>query len=276
MSVYTPTIIWCWKKYRNNSKGIEIKIKPNYNYKAFFWISKTRYSFFVLCVKSLLCIMEITTPKKTTKKDFRKLILDQYRSQVLEYGVTPKSVFKFAGDLKMKEEEFYSYFTSFESVKAAIWVNIFEETQKQVESQDVFKTYSAREKFLSFLYTWIEELKKNRSFFITLYGEGQKSMIAKTKETSEFKERFKDFANEIILEGKETDEIAYRPIISDRYDDALWLQVLFILKYWMDDRSPRFEKTDAAIEKSVNFAFDFMGKSSLDSFLNFAKFLLQK
>jgi AcrR family transcriptional regulator len=220
--------------------------------------------------------MEITTPEKTTKKDFRKLILDQYRSQVLEYGVTPKSVFKFASDLKMKEEEFYSYFTSFESVKAAIWVNIFEETQKQVESQDVFKTYSAREKFLSFLYTWIEELKKNRSFFITLYGEGQKSMIAKTKETSEFKERFKDFANEIILEGKETDEIAYRPIISDRYDDALWLQVLFILKYWMDDRSPRFEKTDAAIEKSVNFAFDFMGKSSLDSFLNFAKFLLQK
>ena len=77
------------------------------------------------------------------------------------------------------------------------------------------------------------------------------------------------------MEGKETQEIANRPVISDRYDEALWIQVLFVLKYWLDDNSPRFEKTDAAIEKSVNLAFDLMGKSALDSFLDFAKFLYQ-
>ena len=91
----------------------------------------------------------------------------------------------------------------------------------------------------------------------------------------EFKEKFKDFASDIIMEGKETQEIANRPVISDRYDEALWIQVLFVLKYWLDDNSPRFEKTDAAIEKSVNLAFDLMGKSALDSFLDFAKFLYQ-
>jgi len=99
----------------------------------------------------------------------------------------------------------------------------------------------------------------------------QKSMIAMPKEAAAFKDRFKDFANEIILEGKETEEIANRPIISDRYDEAMWLQAWFVLKYWLDDRSPRFEKTDAAIEKSVNLAFDLMGKSAIDSFLDFAK-----
>jgi hypothetical protein len=64
-------------------------------------------------------------------------------------------------------------------------------------------------------------------------------------------------------------------LITEKYDEALWLQVGFVFRYWLDDNSPRFEKTDAAIEKSVNFAFDLMGKSALDSFLDLAKFLYQ-
>jgi len=91
-----------------------------------------------------------------------------------------------------------------------------------------------------------------------------------------FRERFKDFASEIILEGKETQEIANRPIISDRYDEALWLQVLFVFNYWLSDQTPGFEKTDAAIEKSVNLAFDLMGKSALDSFLDLLSFSIKQ
>ncbi len=219
--------------------------------------------------------METATVKKTSKKDYRKLILEGYKNHVLEHGAPPKSVFKFAKDLKMKEEDFYVYFTSFDAIKSAIWVQLFEDTLSQVESQEVFREYSAREKFLSFLFTWIEELKKNRSFLLSIYSEGSKGMLSFPKEVAEFKEKFKDFANEIILEGKETEEIANRPLISDRYDEAMWFQVWFVFKYWLDDRSPRFEKTDAAIEKSVNLAFDLMGKSALDSFLDFAKFIYQ-
>lgn len=219
--------------------------------------------------------METTAAKKTAKKDSKILILEGYKNHVLEYGSAPNSVFKFAKDLKMKEEDFYTYFTSFDSIKSAIWVQIFEDTILQVESQEVFKEYSAREKFLSFLFTWVEVLKKNRSYLLSLYQHQTQSLTGMSKEVVDFKQRFKDFANEIILEGKETDEIANRPIISDRYDEALWFQTAFVLKYWLEDRSPSFEKTDAAIEKSVNLAFDLMGKSALDSFLDFAKFLYQ-
>ncbi|MHA7129088.1 TetR family transcriptional regulator C-terminal domain-containing protein [Algoriphagus namhaensis] len=219
--------------------------------------------------------METKAAKKTTKKDHRNLILEGYKIEVLENGSAPKSIFKFAKSLKMKEEEFYTYFTSFDSVKSAIWLEIFEDTLSQVESQEVFKEYSAREKFLSFLFTWIEELKKNRSYLLSLYGDKKANLTQLPMEAKAFKERFKDFANEIILEGKETEEIANRPIISDRYDEALWIQVMFVFRYWLDDQSPRFEKTDAAIEKSVNLGFDLMGKSALDSFLDFAKFMYQ-
>lgn len=219
--------------------------------------------------------METTTAKKTAKKDHRKVILEGYKNHVLEHGSAPKSVFKFAKDLKMKEDEFYTYFTSFDSIKSAVWVEIFDETIRQVESQEIFREYSAREKFLSFLFTWIEELKKNRSYLLSLYESKSQTLMTLPKEATEFKQKFKDFANEIVLEGKETEEIASRPIISDRYDEALWFQTWFVFRYWLDDRSPRFEKTDAAIEKSVNLAFDLMGKSALDSFLDFAKFLYQ-
>lgn len=219
--------------------------------------------------------METTTTKKTTKKDYRKLILDGFVNHVLEHGTVPKSIFKFAKDLKMKEGDFYTYFTSFDAIKSAIWVQIFEESVAQIEAQDVYREYSAREKFLGFLFTWIEELKKNRSYLLSVYGDRPKSMGALPQEIKAFKEKFKDFASEIILEGKETQEIANRPVISDRYDEALWIQVWFVFKYWLEDTSPRFEKTDAAIEKSVNLAFDLMGKSALDSFIDFAKFLYQ-
>jgi len=219
--------------------------------------------------------METTTTKKTVKKDYRKLILEGYINHVLEHGAEPASIFKFAKDLKMKEEEFYTYFTSFESIKSSIWVSIFDSTLEQVEAQEVFIEYSVREKFLSFLFTWIEELKKNRSYLLSLYQDKSKAFKSLPSDTREFKEKFKDFAGELISEGKESQEIASRPVIADRYDEALWLQVAFIFKYWLDDRSPRFEKTDAAIEKSVNLAFDLMGKSALDSFLDFAKFLYQ-
>ncbi|WP_297338294.1 TetR family transcriptional regulator C-terminal domain-containing protein [Algoriphagus sp.] len=219
--------------------------------------------------------MDTTSTKKTAKKDYRKLILDGFVSHVLEEGTLPNSVFKFAKELKMKEGDFYTYFTSFDAIKSAVWVQIFEDAVTQIEAQEVYKEYSAREKFLGFLFTWIEELKKNRSYLLSLYGQKPKGMTSLPKEVKEFKEKFKDFASEIILEGKETQEIANRPVISDRYDEALWLQVWFVFNYWLDDVSPRFEKTDAAIEKSVNLAFDLMGKSALDSFIDFAKFLYQ-
>ncbi len=217
--------------------------------------------------------MEKTTVKKTI--DYRSKIISAYIEHVLEHGFEPASVFKFAKDLKMKEEAFYDYFTSFEAIKSAVWVQIFENTVNAIESQEVYREYSAREKLLGFLFTLIEEWKKNRSYLLVQYAKHQQIKKILPTEVKAFRDKFKDFANEIILEGKETEEIANRPVIADRYDDALWLQVWFVFQFWLKDTSQGFEKTDAAIEKSVNLAFDLMGKSALDTFVDFAKFIYQ-
>lgn len=219
--------------------------------------------------------MEKAPAKKAVKTDLKEKIISGYIEHVLENGKEPVSVFKFAKDLKMKEEEFYNYFTSFQGIKSAVWAQLFENTITNIESQEVFKEYSAREKLLGFLFTWVEELKKNRSYLLSIYKDERSMDKLLPMEVKIFKSKFKDFANEIILEGKETEEIANRPVISDRYDEALWFQVWFVFQFWLKDASPAFEKTDAAIEKSVNLAFDLMGKSALDTFIDFAKFLYQ-
>ncbi len=220
-------------------------------------------------------IMEKIPLKKAAETDYRSKIIAGYIEYVLENGHSPASVFKFAKEQQMKEEEFYNYFTSFDAVKSAVWTQLFDKTLENLESQAVFKEYTGREKLLGFLFTWIEELKKNRSYLLSIYGHPKMPKNILPNEVKEFKSKFKDFANEIILEGKETEEIVNRPLISDRYDEALWLQVWFVFRFWINDTSQAFEKTDAAIEKSVNLAFDLMGKSAVDTFLDFAKFLYQ-
>jgi AcrR family transcriptional regulator len=215
------------------------------------------------------------TEKTKNQKSDKNKIIDAYIDHVLETGKEPASVFKFTKELKMQEAAFYDHFTNFDSIKKAVWSRIHEATLTNLESQDVYKSYSAREKLLGFYFTWVEELKSRRSYLLAVYGDSSFKDKNFPTELKGFKSNFKDFVNELILEGKETEEIAERPYVSDRYDEALWLQVLFLFRFWLKDDSPAFEKTDAAIEKSVNLAFDLMGKSAVDSFVDFAKFLFQ-
>ena len=60
------------------------------------------------------------------------------------------------------------------------------------------------------------------------------------------------------------------------FSEAAWLQTLFLLKFWMDDHSPQFEKTDVAIEKSVNTVFDVFDNTPLERVLDFGKFLFKE
>ena len=60
------------------------------------------------------------------------------------------------------------------------------------------------------------------------------------------------------------------------FSEATWLQTLFLLKFWLDDNSPNFEKTDIAIEKSVNTVFDVFDNTPLERVLDFGKFLFKE
>ncbi len=79
----------------------------------------------------------------------------------------------------------------------------------------------------------------------------------------------------MVEEGISGQEISSRSRLSDTYDRLFWYQFLFLLNFWKKDRSKAFEKTDAAIEKSVNLSFDLIEKNAIDSALDFGKFMFQ-
>ncbi|MGB6034972.1 MAG: TetR family transcriptional regulator C-terminal domain-containing protein [Cryomorphaceae bacterium] len=218
----------------------------------------------------------MATKTKTTAKPKMtpKHIIDAYLKFVLTEGKQPPSVFKFADDLGISEADFYSHFSSFESIEKGIWEGLMAETLQAIEKDSNYESFNAREKLLSFYYTHLEVLKGKRSF-IMLRWSGLKETMKTPDALKPYKEHFLKFAKRIIVEGINGDEIKERSFISDRYNQAFWLQLVFVIDFWVKDTSADFEQTDAAIEKAVNLSFELLSESTLDRAIDFVKFLWQ-
>ncbi|MDX2303219.1 MAG: TetR family transcriptional regulator C-terminal domain-containing protein [Microscillaceae bacterium] len=198
-----------------------------------------------------------------------------YIEYFLESDKKPSSVYLLCKKAKIKEDEFYEHFNSTEGIDQKIWLDFFEETRHKIEQDEVYSGYSVREKVLAFYYTLVEVLKAERSFVLMCY-EGLPRMAPQPPFLKELKPVFHEFIENLIMEGRETQEIAERPaLLMDNYSRIFWWQLLLVTRFWVNDTSKSFEKTDVYIEKAVNFAFDTMGKTSLDSAFDFAKFAFQ-
>lgn len=197
-----------------------------------------------------------------------------YVDYVLTHNEQPKSVYSFVKKLKISEADFYAFYASFESIEKNIWFELTVETIDEIQKQELWLQYSAREKMLSFFYSYVELLKNHRSFVIySLKKHGKR--LSTPEVLAGVKPIFEKFAEEIINEGLETGELADRKFFAKRYKDALWVQYAFILNFWMDDDSDGFEKTDEAIEKGIQVTFDLFQRSPIDNLFEYGKFLTQ-
>jgi len=216
--------------------------------------------------------------KKSTRKSGNKASHAQvkaaYVEHILTQGKRPASVYKFCLDLGIKENEFYDHTGSFDGLEKDIWKGFIDHTIKRLHGDEEFGGFTAREKVLAFYFTLLEELKQNRSYVLFQFDNSKKLTLVPAY-IKAFKVRFEEFIQSILNEGKVAGELAKRPVIDNRYPQLFWLHMGFVLMFWKEDDSPGFEKTDAAIEKSVNLAFDLLGKGVVDTTIDFAKFLYQ-
>ncbi len=205
-----------------------------------------------------------------TREKIQKLYLDF----LLTEGEPPKSVYVFAKKNKMTEADFYTHFGSFEGIEAAVWQDLTENTLREISAQEVWNGYSAREKTLSFFYSYVELLKNHRSFVVYTLAHLPKTL--RTPAVFEpAKQLFTGFSEGIVAEGLESGELAKRGFLSHRYKDALWGQFIFLLNFWVKDQSAGFERTDEAIEKGINLTFDLFERSPIDSIIDYGKFLVR-
>jgi len=204
----------------------------------------------------------------------REQIKKGYVDYVLTHNEQPKSVYSFVKKLKITEADFYTFYASFESIEKNIWFELTLETIDEIQKQELWAQYSAREKMLSFFYSYVELLKSQRSFVIYSLKK-QPKRLSTPEVLSGVKPIFENFAEEIINEGLESGELADRKFFAKRYKDALWVQYAFILNFWIDDESNGFEKTDEAIERGIQVTFDLFQRSPIDNLFEYGKFLTQ-
>jgi AcrR family transcriptional regulator len=201
-----------------------------------------------------------------------KKIQDSYIDYVLTNGEAPKSVYNFAKELKMTEAEFYKHYASFDAIEKAVWEDLTLATIINIKEQEVWPQYTAREKMLSFFYGYIELLKTKRSFIIYTLNKNPKKITTPSVLTNARKV-FESFAEDVVNEGLDSGELADRKYLSNKYKDALWIQFTFIIRFWIEDDSAGFEKTDEAIEKGINVTFDLFQRSPIDNLFEYGKFL---
>jgi AcrR family transcriptional regulator len=212
------------------------------------------------------------TKKSTSSADSK--IKQVYRDYLLTEGKKPASVFKFCKDNGMTEDEFYQHFGSFEALEKSIWQGYIETTRKRMVADEAYVQFTSREKILTFYFSLAELLKSDRSFVLHQLKSVKNPSVTPIF-LKGFKASFEEWIDGVLNEGKGTGEIAKRPFIDTRYNILFWMHLMFILQFWSHDDSANFEKTDAAIEKSVMLAFDLIGKGVLDNAIDFGKFLYQ-
>ncbi len=215
-----------------------------------------------------------TVKKAGTKKAIvdENQIIGFYMNDVLENNHNIKNVYVFCKNNNIEEVDFYSFFGSLDAVKDAIWVKFFENAVTAIEKDESYFTYTDKNKLLALHFTLFEILTLNRSYVVTVLEENKQG-LKNLKQLKDLRNRFKEFIVDIIetntSEGQGNASKITKPIFSE----GAWIQFLFILKFWLDDRSKGFEKTDIVIEKSVNTAVDLLDTKPLESLFDLGKFL---
>lgn len=213
--------------------------------------------------------------KKAPKTSPEKEMVSAYMTYVLEHEKRPVSVYKFCKTAGVSEESFYNAFGSLEAMQKKIWEMFFDNTLEVLHKNKEYAGFSNRDKMLTFFFTFFEVLTLNRSY--VLFSISEHTMMLKNMEQLKGLRRcVKDFARELIEEGNAEKSYKVSQHNPALFSEGAWLQLLFLLKFWREDSSPGFEKTDIAIEKSVKTIFDVFDNTPLDSILDFGKFLYKE
>jgi AcrR family transcriptional regulator len=215
------------------------------------------------------------SPKKKTEIPTREALVAAYMSDTLEREKFPVSVYRFCKDNGLEESEFYKHFGSLESLQKEIWVSFCAKTFELLGADKAFEGYAPREKLLGFFFTFFELLGLNRSYVLFALKQGDKPMEG-LSQLRGLRTRIREFARGLVEQGNEERSSRITQHNPALFSEGAWLQFLFLLRFWIKDGSPSFEKTDMAIEKSVNTIFDVFDNTPLERVLDFGKFLYKE
>lgn len=208
---------------------------------------------------------------KETKISKEKII-SAYTKMILEEGKKPNSIYHFCQLLKIEETQFYQFYASFEQIEESLFENLFESTLQLLTKSEDYNSYDAKTKVLSFYFTFFEQLTANRSLVLHLLTE-EKNKLENLKKLAGLRKHFKSYIDSLGIETINIPQEQIQKIQQKSISEMAWIQMLMTLKFWMDDKSPSFEKTDIFIEKAVHASFDMLDVTPFKNIIDFGKFL---
>ena len=210
-------------------------------------------------------------PRSTDDAEF----LNAFTEYVQREGKRPRSFTDFCESQHFTAEQVKVRYKTLSALEKAAWLHWYEETISILADSADYKNYSARERLLSFYYTWMDTVKPLRNYMKTAPAL-PKLFSGVDWFLADIQKAYLRYAKEIVHLAAANEEIMKRFVLQNFYDKALWLQFLFIMNYWLKDKSEDQTKSDEVIERSVNLFFELASRNQLDSILDFGKFLFKK
>lgn len=204
------------------------------------------------------------------------VLIELYMDYLLLHNHKPRSVYAFAKDNNFDESKFYEFFGTFEALEQSIFKVFFDNAHQVLSKSDDYLTFDRQNKLLSFYYTFFEILTANRSYVVhTLEGANNNSMKS-LKTLKPLKKKFTNYIEQLNIKTVDLKQEQLVRLQNRSLKESAWFQFLVTLKFWLEDTSPSFEKTDIFIEKSVKASFDLIDTTPLKSIIDFGKFLYKE
>jgi hypothetical protein len=142
------------------------------------------------------------------------------------------------------------------------------------ESEE-FATFDTKNKLISLYFTFFENLTLNREF-VLFSLKGCKNQYHSFSTLSSLKKSFIHFVDDLKLSKSIIPVEGLENIQQKFINQSLWFQLFFTIKFWMDDTSESFEKTDIFIEKSINTSFELLENNFLKNAFDLGKFVYKE
>lgn len=199
-------------------------------------------------------------------------IVEWYMDGVLMGHEDMKTVYAFAKKHNFDESLFYQHFNSLDALDKEIFALFCSKSIELLQASQEFETYDAKNKLLSFYYTFFEMLSANRSY-VYLQLKQSKDKLQSLKNLAKLREVFLAFVKHLDIQPLDFKNDRINKIQEKGIEESMWVQLLLTMKFWLEDESKGFEKTDIFIEKSIKAQFDLMDVAPVKSVFDFAKFL---
>lgn len=198
-----------------------------------------------------------------------------YMDDVVKYRSKPESIEEFAKAHNFEEALFYKHFDSFKELEQHIFMLLFDNSLDVLEQSDEYAIFDRKNKFISLYYTFFENLSLNRDF-VVITLEDYKNPLNALSVFSKLKDSFTAYIDSLNLEFLSLNIDLLEGVQKTTIRESAWIQLLLTIKFWLDDSSPDFEKTDIFIEKSLNTSLELLDTKTLNNLIDLGKFLYKE